>query len=202
MTTSKNIQRSKLRMASTSSPIGHNLASNSKHIKSTKTPYSTLLGHVSGCRGNENGDFAWLKRFAEAPIGLRRPRVDVGDGPVPTTATSNGADDTTVERLLKLKEEYEVVPSDDDDCCMYGHKSNKGPPRPNTTNNPHTLAGCDIEPNQHLAILLKCEPGNRATVELGVVKVVSRPVAAVGSHAFTALVLDCTLKGKLGSGGR
>ena len=32
-------------MASTSSPIGHNLTSNSNHIKATKTPHLTLLSH-------------------------------------------------------------------------------------------------------------------------------------------------------------
>ena len=32
-------------MASTSSPIEHNLASNSNHIKTTKTPHLTLLSH-------------------------------------------------------------------------------------------------------------------------------------------------------------
>ena len=153
--------------------------------------------HISGCHGNENGDFAWLKRFAGAPIGLRRPRAGVGGGPAPTTTTSDGVDYITDERLLKLKEKYEVVSSDDDDSCTFGHKSNKVPPRPNATNSPHTLAGCDIEPGQHLAILLECEPGDRATAEWGVVKVVSRPVATDGSHAFTALVLDCTLKGKV-----
>ena len=33
-------------MASTSSPIGHNLTSNSNHIKTTKTPHLTLLSHM------------------------------------------------------------------------------------------------------------------------------------------------------------
>ena len=32
-------------MASTSSPIGHNLTSNSNHIKPIKTPHLTLLSH-------------------------------------------------------------------------------------------------------------------------------------------------------------
>ena len=32
-------------MASTLSPIGHNLTSNSNHIKATKTPHLTLLSH-------------------------------------------------------------------------------------------------------------------------------------------------------------
>ncbi len=35
-------------MASTSSPIGHNLTSNSNHTKATKTPHLTLLSHTCG----------------------------------------------------------------------------------------------------------------------------------------------------------
>ena len=34
-------------MASTSSPSGHNLISNSNHTKATKTPHLTLLSHMS-----------------------------------------------------------------------------------------------------------------------------------------------------------
>ena len=87
--------------------------------------------------------------------------------------------------------------SDDDDCCTFEHKGNKVPPRPNATNSPHTLVGCDIEPTQHQAILLERGPRGRATAEWGVVKVVSRPVAAASSHTFTAFVLDYILRGKV-----
>jgi hypothetical protein len=46
ITTSKKFQSSRLRMASTSSPIGHNLASNSNHLNTTRTRYLTLLSHM------------------------------------------------------------------------------------------------------------------------------------------------------------
>ena len=153
--------------------------------------------HISGCHGDENNDFAWLKRFAQTPIGLRRPRAEATDAPVPDPAPSTGANVTTDERLLNLKEKYEVVSSDDDDCSMFGHKSNKRARPPSTTNTPHSLGTCDIKPNQHLAILLECVPGDRTTAEWGVVKVVSRPVVPADSQTFTALVLDCILKGNV-----
>ena len=164
-----------------------------------RTARSACDSHVSGCHGNENSDFAWLKAFAGAPVELRRPKQrhapGASGGPeCPLPEATHGTSSCNDERLLRITEKYEVASSDDDDCSMFGHKGAHKGASASALHDTHELGGCDIKRGQYLAILLECVPGEKGTAEWGVVRVVDGPNAA-SNEVFKASVLDCVANG-------
>jgi len=173
-----------------------------------RTARSACDSHVSGCHGNENSDFVWLKTFAGAPVEMRRPKQRHAPGASdepgsPLLEAPHGASSRNDERLLRIKEKYEVASSDDDDCSMFAHKGAHNGANASASHGAHELGGCNIKRSQHLAILLECTPGERGTAEWGVVKVVDAPSAG-SNGCFKASVLDCVVSGDVvesGGGG-
>lgn len=147
--------------------------------------------HVSKCLHTNNDDFAWLQRFAKAPIVQRQPDCGLSAPKAPAPQSGSecpDSDQTSIidEKLARLKDMHEAESSSDDDESRFCHKSAQ-PSKQRCA--PTGVVSCNITPGGHMAVLVEAVPGDRSTAEWAAVKVVAAASTEdVGS--FTASVLD------------